>query len=69
MAEIDISIYCDCGAELDVVNTNYTQKGTEIIVTPCENCMDKKEEEGRVEGHSEGFNEGYDEGHNCDIEL
>ena len=63
MAEIDISIYCDCGEELDHVSTNYTQKGTEIIVTPCESCMDNKTEEGRKEGYSEG----YDEGHNTAI--
>jgi hypothetical protein len=52
--ERNVEVHCNCGAKLDVVDTD-DRRGTILItVDPCEKCLDKAK--------NTGYNEGYDEG-------
>ena len=42
---VDLNVLCECGNELSV-----EQKcGGEITVTPCQNCLDQKYDEGQTD--------------------
>ena len=48
--EVEVEVFCTCGDELDIQRIG---DGT-INVSPCDNCLKKKYDEGYDEGYAEG---------------
>ena len=44
--EVEVEVFCTCGDELDIQRIG---DGT-INVSPCDNCLSKKYDEGYAEG-------------------
>ena len=56
--DIEVSVVCNvCGEDLECYWHNY-----ELVINPCENCMESFGEEKYEEGHTEGYEEGYRDG-------
>ena len=56
MPDINVEIWCSCGAGL--CNQSSTNKrGDGIIVDPCEVCLDNARGEAKDEGYEQGAND------------
>jgi len=64
MASIDVTIYCECGEELEVMaERGYASSATvEFNVAACKACAQEEYDKGKADGESEGYDKGYDKG-------
>jgi hypothetical protein len=61
----EITFVCaKCGLELDAkVVYHIYWPHHHIKVSPCDDCIDKANEDGYESGRADGYNEGYEEGY------
>jgi len=59
---MEIKVYCKhCGEELDV-NITPSTKHLELVVEPCNHCLEETRKEGWNEGNEAGYSNGLVEG-------
>ena len=51
---VDIQVFCSCGQKLAIVETGKLGKGAMVQVEPCEECLEKRYQEGLEDGIEEG---------------
>lgn len=56
MPEINVEVYCSCGEGL--CKQTSVKRGTDLIVEPCEDCLNAKGEKEYNKGYKEGYSEG-----------
>ena len=56
--EMDLEVYCSCGAGLCNQSHQKHNKHGSITVEPCKKCIDAAEEKAHQKGHDEGYAEG-----------
>ena len=61
--EVEFEVFCSCGNGIcnNSVGRNSRTRGIpQVVVEPCELCMERAKNDSYDKGHSEGYDEGYD---------